>query len=176
MSIHSILTHFDSYHFFFSIYIPNFLYSPYLIPFILIPIHFYSSSDPPYPKPTPHSMPYLGLAEAGPTIPKSGNWWHSKLKTRRSQDWMHQFRVFLGRTESHDRGEDVGGNGEGRKRGDGAVFPFPSFSISFQYIFPFSPWFFHFLLAVCFVVFRRSSSPYLRCIYHWVAGWCGYLT
>ena len=48
---------------------------------------------------------------------------------------MQQFRVCLGRTESHDRGEDVGGDGEGRRRGYGAVFLFPSFLISFQYYF-----------------------------------------
>ena len=41
------------------IYILNFLYSPYLIPFILFPIHFYSSSDPSYSELTPHSTPYL---------------------------------------------------------------------------------------------------------------------
>ena len=75
------------------------------------------------------------LAKARPTIPKSSNWWHSELKTRRSQDWMQQFRVCLGRTESKDRGEDVGGNGEGRQHGYGAVFPFPSFLISCQYCF-----------------------------------------
>ena len=135
---HVYLYHFDSFQlipFFCYIHIPNFLYSPYLIPFILFPIHFYSSSDPLYSKPTPHSTPYPGLAKAGSTIPKSGNQWHSKLKIRRSQDWIQQFRVCLGRTESHDRGEDVGGDGEGRRCGYGAVFLFPSFLISFQYYF-----------------------------------------
>ena len=43
--------------FFFYIHIPNFLYSPYLIPFISFPIHFYSSSDPLYSELTPHSTP-----------------------------------------------------------------------------------------------------------------------
>ena len=127
---HVYSPHFDSFPlipFFFYIHIPNFLYSPYLIPFIPFPIHFYSSSDPLYSEPTPHSMPYLGSAEAGSAIPKSSNWWDSELKTRRSQDWMQQFRACLGRTESHDQGEDVGGDGEGRRRGYGAVFPFPSF-------------------------------------------------
>ena len=100
--------------------LPNPLPNPF-------PIHFYSSSDPPYSELTPHSTPYPGLAKAGSTIPKSGNRWDSELKTRRSQDWMLQFRTFLGRTESHDRGEDVGGDWEGRRRGYGAVFPFPSF-------------------------------------------------
>ena len=130
--------HFDSFQlipFFFYIHIPNFLYSPYLIPFILFPIHFYSSSDPLYSKLTPHSTPYLGLAEARSTIPKSSNWWDSESKTRRSQDWMHQFKAYLGHTESHDRGEDVGSDGKGRRRSYGAVFPFPSFLISFQYYF-----------------------------------------
>ena len=126
-STHSILTHFKSYHFSFYLY-SEFPIFPLPNPFS---IHFYSSSDPPYSKPTPHSMPYLGLAEAGSAIPKSGNRWDSELKTRRSQDWMQQFRPCLGRTESHDQGEDVGGDGEGRRRGYGAVFPFPSFFILF---------------------------------------------
>ena len=123
MSTHSILTLFESYHFSFYLYSESPIF-PLPNPFS---IHFYSSSDPPYSESTPHSMPYLGLAKAGSAIPKSSNQWDSKLKTRRSQDWMQQFRTFLGRTESHDRGEDVGCDGVGRRRGYGAVFPFPSF-------------------------------------------------
>ena len=137
---HAYSPHFDSFQlipFFFYIHIPNFLYSPYLIPFILFPIHFYSSSDPPYSESTPHSTPYLGLAEAGSAIPKSSNRWDSELKTRRSQDWMQQFRVCLG-------------------------FRFHHISILF---FHFLHGFSIFLLAVCFVVFRRSFSSYLQCIY-----------
>ena len=68
-STHSILTHFESYHFSFYLY-SKFPIFPLPNPF---PIHFYSSSDPLYTKPTPHSMPYPGLAKAGSAIPKSSN-------------------------------------------------------------------------------------------------------
>ena len=151
--------------FFFSIYILNFLYFSYLISF-LFPIHFYSSSDPPYPEPTPHSTPHLGLAKAGPTIPKSGNWWHCELKTRRSQDWMQQFRVCLGWTKSHERGEDVGSDGEDRRRGYGMVFPFPSFLISFQYYFSIFSMVFHLFTSCLFrciqVVILSLSTMYIQ--------------
>ena len=69
MSTHSILTHFESYHFSFYLY-SKFPIFPLPNPF---PIHFYSSSDPPYSELTPHSTPYPGLAEARSAIPKSGN-------------------------------------------------------------------------------------------------------
>ena len=117
-----------------------FLLYPYSkFPIFPLPNSFYpisySSSDPLYSEPTPHSMPYPGLAEAGPAIPKSGNQWHSESKTRRSQDWMQQFRAYLGCTESHNWGEDVGGDSEGRQHVYEVVFLFPSFLISFQYYF-----------------------------------------
>ena len=63
------LTHFDSYHFSFYLY-SEFPIFPLPNPF---PIHFYSSSDPPYSKLTPHSTPYPGLAKARSAIPKSSN-------------------------------------------------------------------------------------------------------
>ena len=74
---HEYPSHFDSFRL-----IPFFFLYPYsefpifplfLIPFILFSIHFYVSSDPLYSESTPHSTPYPGLAEAGSTIPKSGN-------------------------------------------------------------------------------------------------------
>ena len=77
----------------------------------------------------------IGSEKSVDVAVRDSNQWDSKLKTRRSQDWMQEFRVCLGHTESHNRGEDVGGDGEGRRRGYGAVFPFPSFLISFQYYF-----------------------------------------
>ena len=84
---------------------------------------------------------------------------------------MYQFMACLECMESHDQGEDVGGDGKGRRCGYGAVFQFASFLISFQYdFFLFLHGFSTFLLAVCFIVFMQSFYPYSLCIYSWNVG------
>ena len=102
------------------------------------------------------------------------NQWDSELKTRRSQDWMQQFRTFLGHTESHDRGEDVGGDGKGRQRGCGAVFPFPSFLYCFDLVFPFSPWFLHVIVGCLFCCIHAVIIS-LSTLYIWLDCWLMWL-
>ena len=156
-------------------YIPNFLLFS-----IISHTHFLTpwcpSSDPFHSEPTLHSMPYLGLAKARPVIPKSGNQPISWHKLKESQDWMHQFGMYLRHMESHDWREDVGGNGKGRWHGYEAVFQFESFCILFWSCFSFFS-----MVSPCncwllVVVFMWWFSFYICCIYSWTAGWCGYLT